>query len=665
MLHSYNSYTIILESKAREKKINKVKTKIEKFIGIPFIIDWAIDKCISDRSTEGIQYAVFIANKMKEVVVEQVASIAYVSWNNGEKDAVDENIIRERVEKFIKTGKDDELVEILKPDWGNIEDIMRNSIEDVNEHINYVLDWLKNPLRDEKVNLSNLKFEVALKKSEEWHDSLKATGKITDESGEIFIEFDDGSYWIDLQTTYSRAEADAMGHCGNTNDGDTLLSYRDKDKSPHVTVAYDSKDGAIYQMKGRNNKKPVEKYHPFIYRLLVDPAINPKYFAYEYLKEEDFNMSDFDKETFQKVFNYRPSLVYESIQYDNSMCRGLAEKKYLSKEDIREVLENIEDPGNTFFDIIDSDLYSSEEIKEMYKTSGTDLNDFGELPKIMLFNRKIITQEEFVSYFGELDIDDGKITISADEDQLEVFMSDLVQTILFRDDPFDHWHESYYKMDSASDVWSKLTKKIKEEVIKKMIGGEISYNHWRDEERSFDDVEITKDMFKWVDNDYYLFINGEKYEIDKVLDESKDELDVYDALSLAQNEAQTSADQDEYYNRAKSALESKLTSYKREDRSVTNIDGKKRYYTVFAFDFHALFCGGTSDLKPIEDELRAQYTYNGTVDYTNESYSDFWSILDTFDGESGKADFDDNYGIYGDIDKDTLNDAVLYRLDEI
>ena len=66
MLHSYKTYTLILESKAREKKINKVKNKIKKFLNIDEIVDFIIDLCVNKQNTEGLQYAVWIANYVKD-----------------------------------------------------------------------------------------------------------------------------------------------------------------------------------------------------------------------------------------------------------------------------------------------------------------------------------------------------------------------------------------------------------------------------------------------------------------------------------------------------------------------------------------------------------------------------------------------------------------------
>jgi len=668
MLYSYNKYTQILESRAREKKINKVKNKIKKFLNIDEIVDYIIDLCVNPRNTEGLQYAVWFANYIKTAIID--LTYDYIQQDGHTKEF--KKIKREDIIEYLKNPK--EKIKDFPADFSQnlLEDEFDGLKGFQKEEWNYILDWLKSPMRDEQVNLSQLGYQEAYKKSDDWHNSLKASGKIEDESGNVIIEFDDGYYWIDLQTTYSRDEADAMGHCGNTNEGDTLLSLRDKNKSPHVTVAWDSKEKIIYQMKGRQNKKPVEKYHKYIYRFLIDPELKPKCFAYEWNKEEDFNLSDFDKETFQKIYNYNPNLIYDSVQYDFRMVNGLIKKAYFTKEQVKEVLFNSEGVKFDIFMALVSytedgeeiDMFTNEELKKIYENSKIELKDQGELPKIILYNKDIIDDEEFASYFSELFVEevDGrkKLRMEGDKDDLEPLMSDAVKSLIFSDSPFEGWDFPWYKIDSADSVWSDLTKETKAEVckhfIKEMEGEEISYSYWRDDkERYFSDVELKKDMIKWVEEnkDFQLEYNGNYYDIDKILDECND-CKTYDKLSRAYNMANEAATQDEYIKTAREALENKLgTIIKRDLRKY----GKNRYYEVLIFDFHDLI----DDLDSVEARLMEEYEsyMDGSIDYDREDYGSFWAILAEY---KDKADFDDGYGLYGDIDKDLLND---YLLDEL
>lgn len=78
---------------------------------------------------------------------------------------------------------------------------------------------------------------------------------------QVLHQFDDGSYWYDLQTSNCSVEASRMGHCGDTPEG-TLYSLRKKqskrrDPSSYVTIA--AGGDVIYQIKGRENLAPPEE----------------------------------------------------------------------------------------------------------------------------------------------------------------------------------------------------------------------------------------------------------------------------------------------------------------------------------------------------------------------------------------------------------------------
>lgn len=639
-MKNYKSFIALLENK-RENKIEKTKNKIKKFLNIPEVIDWIIEKCISERSIKGIQYAPWLANYVKEYFIDVISEL-----HEQNKEDILQNL---------KNPTNKEIVNLINDEF----DVFK---ETLNNDINYVLDWFKSPLRTDPIDLSELSFDDAYKKSEEWHNSLKATGKIEDESGEVIIEFDDGYYWIDLQTTSSRDEGNAMGHCGTTNQGDTLISLRDKNKTPHVTVAWDSKERVIYQMKGKQNRKPVEKYHPYIYRFLVDPELKPRYFGYEWNKEEDFNLSDFDKETFNNVFEYNPTLIYRSVDYDYRLVNGLLEKEYLEKEDIKNILINSK---GTHIEIImellksNNDILTNEEIKELFNKHDLSLENYGELPKLILFNEGIISKDKFASYFSDLFVDDsGNLLIKGDEDELEPFMSDGVESLLFDDDPFRHWDYPYYEMDTSDQVWDNIKLSTKERIINMMVGNTIDYKYYRcSKDRYFSDVVIDKSMFKLIDNEYYFIYNDEKYKIDLILDENKygDLSEIYNQLSFGLNEAQRIADEGEYYNEAKKSLEKVLgTILKRDSIKIS----KNRYIEVLIFDFYDII-----DLNDMISNLEEEYGYQGTIDYEAENYGSFWSYLREYNED--EADINDDYGLYGSIDKETLDEYVNNRLNWI
>lgn len=179
--------------------------------------------------------------------------------------------------------------------------------------INHIKDYIFSLNRNTqtyKINFMST-FDEMYNKSIEWHESLKASGLVKTEEGYIIKKYDDGYYWVDLLTNNCKEEADAMGHCGKTS-ANTLLSLRKKNIKgiePYVTIAVDyyydetnvevyiengriPRYSTLYQCKGKNNKKPVSKYHRYIVDLLLDSDIDISEIEEEYSPEEDFQLYD-------------------------------------------------------------------------------------------------------------------------------------------------------------------------------------------------------------------------------------------------------------------------------------------------------------------------------------------------------------------------------------
>jgi hypothetical protein len=154
--------------------------------------------------------------------------------------------------------------------------------------IRRILDWLQHPLTETQ-NLKTLSLEEALDKSEIFHRELQVMGGDIDyaepEENEVLISYpkkSDGTkhYWVHIPSNYCTLESSRMGHCGRTGHGNTLLSlrsikpYGDKHtiSDSHVTIAYNESSGIFYQVKGKKNQKPAEKYFPYIFDLITKLA---------------------------------------------------------------------------------------------------------------------------------------------------------------------------------------------------------------------------------------------------------------------------------------------------------------------------------------------------------------------------------------------------------
>jgi hypothetical protein len=249
--------------------------------------------------------------------------------------------------------------------------------------ITTILDWLQHPLTP-KQNLREISWQEALDKSIKFHDELEAIGGKVDfvepEQNTIIMTFpktQDGVeyYWVIIPKSYCDEESARMGHCGRTQSGNNLISLRSISpygkghtiNDSHVTIAYlHSEDGSyFYQVKGKNNAKPSEKYYQYIFELIVklykDGDFNG--FRSEYGIEEDYGYDDMSNEQL-KYLNENTNLLIgkgeQVLLYERKIIDKLPsltfEQRFFSGE-IEELI-NVSKYRNNFIKrILEEDVY--------------------------------------------------------------------------------------------------------------------------------------------------------------------------------------------------------------------------------------------------------------------------------------------------------------------
>ena len=207
------------------------------------------------------------------------------------------------------------------------------------EDITKILDWVRHPLVAGTINLSNLDISSAKKQSEEFHNNLKQLGGDInyEEKNQILVQYDNNYYWALLPSNYSKEECDRMGHCGRTSRGDVLYSLRSYKpygenltiNDSHLTVAYNTQEGIIYQSKGKKNSKPSEKYFPYFFDLIMRLP-DFKGFGREYSSSEDINFDDFSNDQLIKLYNKYPeafnSYKSQKILFDRGIIKEITAK---------------------------------------------------------------------------------------------------------------------------------------------------------------------------------------------------------------------------------------------------------------------------------------------------------------------------------------------------
>lgn len=470
--------------------------------------------------------------------------------------------------------------------------------------IREILDWLQHPITP-KQDLRNLTFDKALEKAREWHNELQVLGGDIDfvEPTENIIikrypKNSDGIeyYWVLIPSNFCSLESSRMGHCGRTGYGNNLISLRSIKpfgeghiiNDSHITIAYGS-DGIFYQVKGKKNNKPSEKYFPLIFDLiktmLIDSEnessikIPSKYgdavplnfqgFGSEYDKEEDYGFEDMSNEEIRELYELEPTIFS-----DAESIFALFDARVINIEELKEIID-----GNQVF------------------------NTFGNQMK--LYERGIISEEPSTIVEIQKDCGDVKDLLKIDRD----YSDDLVVNILCGDigELYDGW--SYY-YDNPSDLVGNLNKENEQSVIDEIVRL----------------TGLDESVVKENGIEYYL--NGDDDDF------SKDDFDnIIRILASAQN----SADNSDYYKYLYDAIESALNNLGEvqslNDEGVKmTIDlsnymsleeiGKKMDYYEFS-DVEDLFSeiiGSEIDLPNLRIDDR--YTPYGSNSDFNEYFAD-------------------------------------------
>lgn len=182
-------------------------------------------------------------------------------------------------------------------------------------------------------------------------DEQEADEKLlSEESGEVIMEFEDGYYWVLLRDHEEmELEGQAMRHCGTPEEGNYLISLRSPTPSgvkAHVTFEWapQSMDGYYFdetnwgyigEMKGRANTKPKAKYHPYIVELLRHPAIQVVVGG-GYDPKNNFSLDDLKSEVRKELLTEKPGLAgFDKLQLPPQRFLQYLHTKFPEHKDIR------------------------------------------------------------------------------------------------------------------------------------------------------------------------------------------------------------------------------------------------------------------------------------------------------------------------------------------
>lgn len=297
-MSSLNSFLRLMDNSLVEKDLRSVMLKQ----GYP---QWAAEWAHSVSP----KYAFFVVKAIPKTFLRQTSELATSDREKAKAlidDFIADTTIGERAGRVIKNlFQNEEKPQLPKKP----NDLTIEEGEQLIREWSYMKDWWRNP-SVEGVVPQRLTWDQAKQLAHAWHEEIakkaeQQDGGIELEDGQsIVVQFDDGGYWLDLNTDYCRDEADAMGHCGSASTG-TLFSLRDKLGRPKITADIDVDGKVAGQIFGRGNTNPKQEYHRKILQLLGTLKI-------ERVKPENhghrsFAISDVDEEDlewFEETFGY-------------------------------------------------------------------------------------------------------------------------------------------------------------------------------------------------------------------------------------------------------------------------------------------------------------------------------------------------------------------------
>ena len=288
-------------------------------------------KRLLNRDDRIVWYIRFMRLQIFEVTMHLVKSKLKYNENEGVHEANDKTkkLIKKELEFFNK-GIDGFMVKFGSRLTAEVAGEIKQQIDDFSRRAE--VDLLERPLehflsldvngiqtfRFEKQS-PTLLFREMRKIEQEWKEKRKRF--IPNDLGneDVLISFGSDWKWVDLLTASCDAEADAMGHCGNSphrgSANQTIFSLRERKMlgkevwwQPHATFIYHKKEKGLGEMKGFGNDKPSDKHHKYIVPLLMHKKVQ-QILGGSWEPQYNFALSDLSDTEQKMIAKKKPQLL--------------------------------------------------------------------------------------------------------------------------------------------------------------------------------------------------------------------------------------------------------------------------------------------------------------------------------------------------------------------
>lgn len=179
--------------------------------------------------------------------------------------SLDDKLIIEPRKLFIKWLANE--IEKNKSNYLSSIKLGTQTFDDFVVALSYIKDYISHPTTPKFPQLLNKSFDELYNDASEWHNTLTANDNITHKNVDenIVYKWNDGFKIVKVDADCLDDEGNAMGHCVASKEKDVLdetlkiFSLRDEKNKSHTTISIDDK-GIVKEIKGKQNKVPIEKY---------------------------------------------------------------------------------------------------------------------------------------------------------------------------------------------------------------------------------------------------------------------------------------------------------------------------------------------------------------------------------------------------------------------
>lgn len=189
----------------------------------------------------------------------------------------------------------------------------------INDKIEHITEWLVDLVSLEGINALNqlrgiqsldIAYQHADKYFAEKNKRAEEASAKTELTGtKTILEFSNGAKWVEVFSKECLdSEGKRMGHCVGSyasrveGGGTKIFSLRDKKNEPHITIEFDTDDGVILQIKGKQNRPPVEEYWKYVAKFLELPFVKN-------IETSDFDTKYLSKEEADELFTKKPNFA--------------------------------------------------------------------------------------------------------------------------------------------------------------------------------------------------------------------------------------------------------------------------------------------------------------------------------------------------------------------